>query len=365
MNASIDRHERRGRFRSLWLTLGVLTGMAASGAALHYLTHYDPVRAEAWRKVTPRLEQVDEETKEESLRSAEQVAEFFAERRLGARAFAADVLGLSGKWAFLKGYFDSTSHQQYLEECFERNLFRSDELKTVIESAVARYVSELQGRENQLLVDIQADLRDGDMSAPDRLPALNSEAEFRRQYDAMLERVLPIVSQDIGMTVTREVVAFVGSEIAAHVLMDLGVSLAARLGVSGGILGAGAYSGVATFGVGLVAGLLVDMALDWVIRQAGYDPEGEVAAKVEQSLHQLESMILDGDKAAHKEYDDARWNEWWSWSTEDREAARSKAEAIESGGSLGLRHQLQRLNELRSRLREAALRGLILEGGAL
>jgi len=34
------------------------------------------------------------------------------------------------------------------------------ELKTVIESAVARYVSELQGRENQLLVDIEADSLD-------------------------------------------------------------------------------------------------------------------------------------------------------------------------------------------------------------
>jgi hypothetical protein len=365
MSKSNDRHERQSRFRSLWLTLGILVGMVASGVGLRYLANYDPVRGEAWRKVTPRLEKVNEETKEESLRSAQQVSDFFAERRQRARAFAADILCLSGKWAFIKGYFDSTSHEQYLEECFQRNLFRSDELKTVIESAVARYVSELQGRENQLLVDIRADLQDGEMKAPERLPALNSETEFRRQYDAMLEKVLPIVSRDIGMTVTREVVSFVGSEIAAQIVMEHGVSLAARLGVSGGILGVGASSGIATFGVGLIAGLLVDMALDWVIRQAGYDPEGEIAAKVEQSLNQLESLILEGEKAAHKEYDDSRWNEWWSWSSADREAARGKAEAIEAGGSLGLKHQLQRLNELRSRLREAALRGLILEGGAL
>jgi len=349
----------------LWLTLGVLSGLAITAVGYHYLPHYDPVRQEAWNKVTPRLEQMQKEAEADSDRSTQQVADFFAERRQRARDFASDVLSLSGKWAYVKGYFESGSHEKYLEDCFERDLFRSDELKTVLESTVAQYVSEIQGRENQLLVDIRADLKDGDIAAPDRLPALNSETEFRRQYEAMLEQVTPIVSRDLGINVTREMVTFAGSEIAARIVVQLGAFLATRLGVSGGILGAGASSGWVTFGAGLVAAVLLDMALDWVIRQAGYDPEGEVAAKVEQALDHLESLILEGDKYAHSQYDSSRWWERWSWSEDDRQKAHATAEAIEASGSLGLKHQLQRLNELRSRLREAALKRLILEGGVL
>jgi hypothetical protein len=37
---------------------------------------------------------------------------------------------------------------------------------------------------------------------------------------------------------------------------------------------------------------------------------------------------------------------------------------MEDGGSLGLRHELNRMRQVRSRLREEALKKLILEGGA-
>jgi hypothetical protein len=46
-----------------------------------------------------------------------------------------------------------------------------------------------------------------------------------------------------------------------------------------------------------------------------------------------------------------------------RQQCRQAAEKINAGGSLGLRHELQRLRHLRERLREAALKKLVLEGG--
>jgi hypothetical protein len=145
---------------------------------------------------------------------------------------------------------------------------------------------------------------------------------------------------------------------------EIGVSLATELGVSGGILGAGAYSGAFTFGVGLVAGILVDMALDWVIRQAGYDPEGEVAAKVAESLDHLERLILEGDKKSQERYGNAKFYSTWSWSSADRAASWAEAQAIKSGGGLGLAHQLNHINDIRSRLRDETLKGLILKGSA-
>lgn len=356
--------KRRGLFRFLWLTLGVISGLAAVAVGYQYLPHYDPVRLEAWNKVEPRLHETDEATRNEVNPSIQQVKQFFAQRRQHARSFAADVLSLSGKWAYIKGYFQEGNHERYLEECFERNLFSSDELKGLLESAVSRFVSEIQGRENQLLVAIRADLEGSELAGPQYLPALGSEAEFRREYDAMLQRVMPILTRDLGVSVTREVVSFVGSEIAATLVMELGASLATELGISGGILGAGASSGAVTFGVGLVAGILVDMALDWVIRQAGYDPEGEVAAKVTESLDHLERLILEGDKKSQARYAKARFFSTWSWSAASRAASWAEAQAIESGGGLGLTRQLNRINDIRSRLRDETLKGLILTGGA-
>ena len=317
--------KRRGWFQFLCLTLGVSSGLAAVGVGYQYLPHYDPVRLEAWNKVQPRLQSTDEATKNEVDTSTEQIKKFFAERRQTFRAFASDVLGLSGKWAYLKGYFYEGNHEKYLEECFERNLFSSSELKSLIESAVSRYVSEVEGRENQLLVAIRADLEGTELATPKYLPALGSEAEFRREYAAMMQKVVPILTKDLGISVTREVVSFVGSEIAATLVMEIGVSLATEMGVSGGILGAGASSGAVTFGVGLVAGILVDMALDWIIRQAGYDPEGEIAAKVEKSLGDLERVILEGDKKTNERYSNARFYSTFSWSSADRAASWAEA----------------------------------------
>jgi hypothetical protein len=356
--------KRWGRFQSLCLTLGVISGLAVAGVGYQYLPHYDPIRLEAWSKVGPRLHQTDEATRNEVNTSTGQVKQFFADRKQNARAFATDVLSLSGKWAYVKGYFQEGNHERYLEECFERNLFGSDELKSLLESAVSRYVSEIQGRENQLLVAIRADLDGSELAGPTYLPALANEAEFRREYDAMLQKVVPVLTRDMGITVTREIVSWVGADIATALLVDIGASLATELGISGGILGAGATSGVVTFGAGLVAGILVDMTLDWVIRQAGYDPEGEIAAKVTESLDHLERVILEGDKTTKERYENAAFYSIFSWSSADRQASWAQAQAIEASGGLGLTRQLQHINEVRSRLRGETLKGLILKGSA-
>jgi hypothetical protein len=352
-----------GRQRlGLFTTLCVVSGLTAGTVAYHSVPHYDPVRLEAWNKVTPRLRQTDAETRMAVNPSTVQVKQFFAERKKYARDFATEALSLSGKWEYVKGIVSDGSHERYLGECFERNIFRSEELRALIESAVSRYVSEIQGQENQLLVAIRADLEGSELTGPKYLPALGSEADFRREYEAMLERVIPILTKDMGISVGREVVSWVGGEIATKVLVEIGASLATKLGISGGILGAGAYSGVATFGVTLVAAILVDMALDFVIRQAGYDPEGAIAAKVIDSLDQLERLILDGDTKTKERYAEAMRNSTSSFFSSDRWSAWNEVQSIESGGGLGLTHQLNQINEVRSRLREEALKALILKG---
>lgn len=375
--------------RAILSVLGIITGLTIS-SAIYYSTRYDPIRLAAWEKVAPRIDEAAQGSQGDVERAVAEVRAFFAERRTGARAFASDMLSLGGKWAYVKDYYEPGSHNRFIEESFVRNVLNPGDLKTVVDSSVSNCVSKLQGRENQLLVDIRADLSDGEMATPDRLPALHNEEAFRGQYEVMLEQVMPIVSRDIGMTVSREVVAFVGSEIAAQIVTEIASTLAVRLGISGGVLSTGAYSGAVTFGIGLVAGLLLDMALDWVIHEAGYDPEGEIAAKVVQTLDRLESTILSGPAAADfpdyprpdplteevwrvlypprgapepSEEQQQREHEIAKKYFEDRDRWILAKAAHEDPGSLGMQNQLNRLSLVRTRLREAALKRLILEGG--
>jgi hypothetical protein len=364
MSTSDIRFKERAMTVALWATLGIMPGFVLATAGYHYWTRYDPVRAAAWEQVKPQIDQTKRESDHEADTATEPIKEFFAGRKQNARAFAAEVLSIGGKWAYVKGCFQEGSHAKYIEKSFERNMFATNELKQVIESTVASYVSEIQGRENQLLVAIRADLDGNALASPAYLPALGNDPDFRREYEAMLQKVVPILTKDLGVNVTSEVVSWIAGDIATALLLEVGASLATELGISSSVLGAGAYAGVFTAGVTFIAALLVDMALDWVIRQAGYDPEGEVAAKVTQSLDRLERVILEGDPKTLERYEQAKFFASWSFTSSGRDSASAEVQSIESSGRLGLNRQLRHINDLRARLREQALQSLILEGSA-
>src|SRR5262249_10154820 len=54
-------------------------------------------------------------------------------------------------------------------------------------------------------------------------------------------------------------------------------------------------TGVASLGVAFVVGILVDQVLDWLMRAAGYDPEGQIAARVTVNLKEFSQLITEGD----------------------------------------------------------------------
>ena len=294
-----------------------------------------PVRHAAWEKIAPRLSRAERSSVQSGEKYAGRVKAFFSERKLAARAFAEEVLSMSGKFAFVKSklpWTDGDGHNRYLRECFERHLFKGEDIKDLIESAVRGYVSELEGIQNALLVDIRADLSESDLAAPGLRPLLSSDASFRKAYAEMAQRVLPVIRSDMGVTVARETTSFIACDIAANVSLRILTAVTGRLGLSGGILGSGAALSVETLGVGLVAALLVDKLVDFVMHRAGYDPEGDIAKKVCEALDNVEGMILDGDP---------------------------------KNGAAGLRGELAKLQRARSKLCNEALKRLILEQGGL
>jgi hypothetical protein len=325
------------------------------------------VRARAWEKILPRLAEADAAATAEIDHSLERLHRFFGERKAGTRAFADAVLSLRGKWRFVKArlpWTDDEGHFTFLRERFAQHVFRPDDLKVEMEASVARFASAVQGIENQLLVKVRADLSDSELRAvPDAVPALRGAVVFQQEYAGMLNRVVPVVAGDVNVGLAKELSTFLGAEVAARLSSRVAVAVGTRLGISAGLLTAGAASGWATFGVGLVAAIVLDISIDWLMKLSGYDPAGEVAAKVNQTLDRVRLMIVRGDPEAHAAYKKLRDLEQRDPVASVRAECGQSADHIAASGNLGLRFELERLNEVRAKLRREALRRLVLEGG--
>jgi hypothetical protein len=325
------------------------------------------VRARAWEKIQPRLAEADAASAAAIDQSLEPLHYFFAQRKAGTRPFAEAVLSLRGKWRYMKARLpgtDDNGHFAFLQEKFAHHVFRPEDLKAAMEGAIARYVSAVQGVENQLLVNVRADLSDSELRlVADAVPALRGEAVFRQEYQRLLNSLVPTVAGDVNVALSRELTAVVGAEVAAKLAARVAVAVSTRLGVSAGLLGTGAAAGWATFGVGLAAAIVIDLSVDWLLKQGGYDPAGDVAAKVNQTMDRVRLMIVTGDDEAHAVYAKLRAMQEHDPSAAVRAESEYAAGRIAASGNLGLRFAMTQLHEGRGKLRREALRRLIAQGG--
>jgi hypothetical protein len=112
--------------------------------------------------------------------------------------------------------------------------------------------------------------------------------------------------------------SIVAMEVAAKIAQRVAVAVGARLGASAGVFGTSISSGWATLGISILAAIVVDMSVDWFAKLAGYDPVGQVAEKVEETLGQVQSLLIDGDPEAMQYYMKLRTLEkgWPPWSSQ-------------------------------------------------
>jgi hypothetical protein len=275
---------------------------------------------------------------------------------------------MRGKWPLFKQYLpgtDPAGHFKFLATQFEELVFSSDELRQVTESAIRTYVSTITGVENETLVRIRADLTDSELNRERPLPVAQSDAIFRTEYRKMVSEVMPAVTRDLGVDVARFIGVWVAADAAVMIAERVAAAVAARMGVTTVLAGAGATSGWATFGVGLVACVVLDIAVDWLLKLTGYDPERKVAAKVDGTLDNVRARLIDGDPEAWKAYRALRVLQKDDPVPELRRRSGEVADRIDASGNLGLRRELMKLHEVRARVRRAALERLILQGDGL
>ena len=280
----------------------------------------------AWKIIAPRIEIAQEETLKAMEARTQEVRNFFTERQKHVPAYAARVLSLRSKWELAKSKVpgaDKEAHTHFLKEEFSKVVFSEAELGQAVTHAAEDYVRDVDAIENALLVKIRTDLKDMP-GCMDLLPDLKTEELFRERF----VKEIGALSKKTGTDATVDVGRLVGSEIAAAITVRVGIAVAERLGVSAAILGTGTAGGPETFGVSIVAGIIVDQIAGWVIGWL-YKPEVEIAKKLGASLDELSALIVNGDEKTR-----------------------------------GLKQELGALAEKRKRVREAALREVILQPGA-
>lgn len=211
------------------------------------------------------------------------VQEFFDAARERTRTYSEIVLGWDSKWKLASDYVTGDhQHEDFLHEQFAATLFSDEELEQLVEQSVASYLRYTQDVEAQMLVRMKADLEQLPLLS---IPAFVDRDTLHAILNGALNQAMIAAQGELGAAVGREVVSYVAGELLTMV--------AAQLATSAGILGAGAGSGWATFGIGVGVSLLVDVIVT-DIYQKQFDPAGKLTEALNQQLDQMQSLIIKG-----------------------------------------------------------------------
>ena len=242
--------------------------------------------AQAKKRLEVHLQRARVRTEQLTLNSFPSIDLLFSKAHDGILPFAEVCLGGTSKWKMILDAIPlrrGGEHEAFLKQQFETRVLSSRDLQRAIEQTIRDYILRVRDIENEMLVEMKADIED--LPGFESLQGIDQEV-LATKFDEALANASQKAGSDLYATVNTQLVSLLAGEVLAQV--------AIRLGVSGGILGAGAASSWATFGVGLLASLVVDQLVtrlwDWWA-----DPEIELALQLAASLGSLDRLICDGD----------------------------------------------------------------------
>lgn len=199
--------------------------------------------------------------------------ELLRRRDTGAAPLAAAVTSWAGKWQALKPWLpgtDSDGHRRWIAAQVAEHLGSDADLDQLIRGCVAAAACDLAAIENRLAVALAALLSGPDVGDD---PSIDT-------------RGLVAQALALGQWSTVKTAASLGaSELGALI----GTQVLLRLGVSTGILAAGAANSWWSFGGSVVLGVVAD-----VVWERLDDPTGDVEAELRASLTGLAIQVRMG-----------------------------------------------------------------------
>lgn len=206
-------------------------------------------------------------------RRAAQLSSFIQSRKPGAKPFSEAIVSLHGKWRAVMPYLpftDKDGHRKFVAEKFDQHLFTTADLTSAVGQSIEGSVKDLEEIENILAIALHQEVI-GRSLAPGEIPLAN--AAFRKG----VSRIVDASRLDSAK--------FAGNLVAAELAARMASQVLVRIGVSRGILAAGAASSWWSLGAGLAVGLVVDLA--WEMLD---DPRGEIERETLAVLDLLSSQ---------------------------------------------------------------------------
>jgi hypothetical protein len=209
-------------------------------------------------------------------RSAEFEA-FIRERKAaGLVGFSKDVTSYKSSWLAIKDrlrFTDANEHRQFVADAFGRRLFTPAQLSERVARIVKSFEQDLLEEQNKLAVQVRQTL-DGAPVPPSE--ASEAHRDMARAVAVAAGAAESAATTQVGNLVVSEAV----STIASQVLV--------RLGVTAGILSAGAATSWWTLGAGVAIGFAVDAAVRYF-----KNPEENVKRDVERALDEFAVKVKD------------------------------------------------------------------------
>ena len=225
--------------------------------------HIDTAFAEAQQVATTR---------------ATELSAFIRSKKKGARPFAENVTSWYGKWRVVKPYLpfaDGDGHKKYVEELFATHIFTKDELGARLKRTIEDAVRDMEGIQNSLAVKLKQEITGSNSTTLDDTAVA---AEFRKSIEQIVAASQWDAQKAAGALVVSEVVSAIGTQVLI------------RLGVSAGILSAGAANSWWSFGGSVVVGVIVDALWEWIDDPTD-DVEREVGKAIDSLAQQCDSAL--------------------------------------------------------------------------
>jgi len=243
--------------------------------------------------------EADRKATEAIAKRASEFSVFIQSRKAGAKPFSKDVVSYYGKWRAVKSYLpftDGEGHKKYVTEKFAQHIFTTTDLASALKLACEGSVKDIESIENDLAVAVRKEVL-GHSLAPDEIPIATEE------FKKAIEKMMPASRWDATKTVGNLAVSEVASLVGTQVLV--------RLGVSTGILAAGAGNSWWSFGAAFVIGVVVDVAWEWYD-----DPAGDIEKEM---IAALDKLSIDASTAIREEMTKviSQRSELWKKSVEE------------------------------------------------
>jgi hypothetical protein len=130
--------------------------------------------------------------------------------------------------------------------------------------------------DNNLLVALRSDT---DIQSNGAVESLPTSADIAQKFAEALQAARISAVADIPAEIARQVVVLIGTEIVTQV--------GTQALTSAGILTAGTASGAATFGIGLLASIIIDAAI-----QDAMNPQGQLVAELRGKLAEVRDATI-------------------------------------------------------------------------